>query len=43
MRTLPKLLAGLLAVGVFLLVALAAPDSKPVADEKPPEMKFNDV
>jgi cyclase len=42
MRTLPKLLAGLLAVGVFLLVALARSEQK--ADpEKPPEMKFEDV
>ncbi|HKB03894.1 MAG TPA: MBL fold metallo-hydrolase [Gemmataceae bacterium] len=42
MRTLPKLLAGLLAVGVFLLVALARSEQK-VDPEKPPEMKFEDV
>jgi cyclase len=42
MRTLPKLLAGLMAVGVFLLVAWAR--SEPKADpEKPPEMKFDEV
>lgn len=42
MRTLPKLLAGGLAAGVFILAALAKPDPKP-DDVKPPEMKFNDV
>jgi glyoxylase-like metal-dependent hydrolase (beta-lactamase superfamily II) len=42
MRTLPKLLLGGLAAGVFILVALAKPDPK--ADEaKPPELKFNEV
>jgi cyclase len=41
MRTLPKLLAGAFAAGVFLLVALAKPDAKD--DAKPPEMKFDDV
>jgi glyoxylase-like metal-dependent hydrolase (beta-lactamase superfamily II) len=42
MRTLPKLAAGFLAVGVFLLVALAAPDGKK-DDDQPPDMKFNEV
>ena len=42
MRTLPKLFAGGCAVGVFILAALAKQDGKK-ADEKPPEMKFNDV
>src|SRR5215216_6341528 len=43
MRTLPKLLAGLLAVGVFLLVALARSAPKAPPDETPPEMKFDEV
>jgi glyoxylase-like metal-dependent hydrolase (beta-lactamase superfamily II) len=42
MRTLPKLAVGGLAVGVFILVAIAKQGDKPVGD-KPPEMKFNDV
>jgi glyoxylase-like metal-dependent hydrolase (beta-lactamase superfamily II) len=41
MHTLPKLLAGVLALGVFIFVALARPE--PGDDPKPPEMKFNDV
>jgi cyclase len=41
MRTLPKLLAGALAIGVFILVALAKPEGKD--DDKPPEMKFDEV
>jgi glyoxylase-like metal-dependent hydrolase (beta-lactamase superfamily II) len=43
MSTLPKLVAGGLAAGVFILVALAKPEGKPKEDEKPPELKFNDV
>lgn len=42
MRTLPKLLVGGLALGVFILVALARQEVKTV-DVKIPEMKFNDV
>jgi glyoxylase-like metal-dependent hydrolase (beta-lactamase superfamily II) len=42
MRTLPKLLAGVFAIGVFIIVALARQEGKTPA-EKPPEMKFNDV
>jgi cyclase len=41
MRTFPKLLTGALALGVFIFVALAKPDAKD--EDKPPEMKFNDV
>src|SRR5207237_2057923 len=41
MRTLPKLLTGAVALGVFILVALARPDGKD--EDKPPRMKFNDV
>jgi len=41
MRTLPKLLAGALAIGVFILVALAKPEGKD--EDKPPEMKFDEV
>jgi cyclase len=41
MRTLPRLLAGVLAAGVFLLVALAADPKKD--PDAPPQMKFNDV
>jgi cyclase len=43
MRTLPKLATGAVAGGVFLLAALARQDSAPKVDEKPPEMKFNEV
>lgn len=42
MRTLPKLLAGIFATSVFILIALAKPDGKP-ADEKPPVLKFDEV
>jgi cyclase len=40
-RTLPKLVAGALAIGVFILVALAKPEGKD--EDKPPEMKFDEV
>ena len=43
MRTLPKLATGALAGSVFLLAALARQDAPPKADDKPPEMKFNEV
>jgi cyclase len=43
MRTVPKLATGAVAGGVFLLAALARQDSAPKVDEKPPEMKFNEV
>jgi cyclase len=43
MRTLPKLSAGLLAVGVFLLVAWARSEPKAGPADKPPEMKFEEV
>jgi cyclase len=42
MRTLPKLLAGTAAVGVFLVAALARQDDKPKVDP-PPVMKFDEV
>src|SRR5262249_17635902 len=42
MRTLPKLLTGTFAVGVFLVAAVARQETK--KDEvKPPEMKFDEV
>lgn len=44
MRTLPKLAAGAVAGGVFLLAALARQDAPPKAPaEQPPAMKFNEV
>ncbi len=43
MRTLPKLAAGLAAVGVFLIAAYARQDEKPKSDDKPPELKFDEV
>ena len=42
MRTIPKLFVGGLAIGVFILVAMARQEGKK-SDDKPPEMKFNDV
>jgi cyclase len=42
MRTLPKLLAGFVAVGVFLVAALARQDDKPKVDP-PPVLKFDEV
>jgi cyclase len=43
MRTLPKLLTGAFALGVFFVAALARQDTKPKDDVKPPEMKFDEV
>jgi glyoxylase-like metal-dependent hydrolase (beta-lactamase superfamily II) len=43
MRTLPKLASGLAAAGVFFLAALARQDAPPKMDEKPPDMKFDEV
>src|ERR1043165_6165294 len=43
MRTLPKVLTGVMALGVFLLVALAQAEKKKDEEVKLPEMKFNDV
>jgi cyclase len=43
MRTLPKLATGAVAGGVLIVAALARQDAPPKADEKPPELKFDEV